>query len=168
MEIKAKLDFRRILALLYVVCFGIYLVVGLTPAEAAHYNVITEIKIPAIQLESEVAALKLENRRLETPAEIVGSFSRAENKTLLIGHASTVFNNLSEVEVGDEIFYDGKVYLVGKIETVPKEEVKMEELLDAAEVDTLVMMTCAGEDLGNGDSTNRLILTAEIITSPSE
>ena len=28
------------------------------------------------------------------------------------------------------------------------------------EKDTLVLMTCAGEDLGNGDSTHRLLVTA--------
>ena len=36
----------------------------------------------------------------------------------------------------------------------------MDEVLAPTEQNTLVIMTCAGEDLGGGDATHRLIVTA--------
>ena len=36
----------------------------------------------------------------------------------------------------------------------------MPKLLSASNEKTIVIMTCAGEDLGKGDATHRLILTA--------
>ena len=43
-----------------------------------------------------------------------------------------------------------------------KADVDMNKMLAPAEKDTLVIMTCAGMDLGNGDATHRLVLTATI------
>lgn len=163
MELKKRLDLRTVLMGLYAVVFVAYLVVGLKPAEAAQsYEISAELNIPSIGLTSDVATLQLENRELKTPDEIAGSFSRAENKTLLIGHSSTVFQNLNQVNLADEINYAGKDYTVQKIETLEKFEIDMSELLKRADNDTLVIMTCAGTDLGNGDATHRLIVTAEV------
>mgnify|MGYP003312839861 CR=1 FL=1 len=41
-----------------------------------------------------------------------------------------------------------------------KSMINMAEILQEEDKDTLVLMTCAGEDLGNGDSTHRLLVTA--------
>ena len=36
----------------------------------------------------------------------------------------------------------------------------MNKILEASDKDTVVLMTCAGKDLGNGDASHRLIVTA--------
>lgn len=165
MEIKSRFDFRSLVILLYVICFAAYLIFGLTPAGAAHYDVFTNIEIPSIGLNSEVTSLSLEDNQLKTPDTIVGSYSRAKNKTLLIGHSGTVFGDLDEVWVGDAIEYNGASYLVKDIVVERKEDISMRELLSEAETDTLVIMTCAGTYLENNDATHRLLITAEIMTS---
>ena len=163
MELKKRLNIRTVLIGLYTVVFVTYVIVGLKPAEAAQgYEISAELNIPSIGLVSDVTILQLENHELKTPDAIVGSFSRAENKTLLIGHSSTVFQSLDKVAVGEEVDYDDRIYIVQKIETLEKSEINMSELLEKADEDTLVIMTCAGTDLGNGDATHRLIVTAEI------
>ena len=164
MELKKRLNIGTVLIGLYVVVFVTYLAFGLRPvAEAAQsYEISAELNIPSINLASDVTTLQLENRELKTPDSIVGSFSRAENKTLLIGHSSTVFQNLNRIAFGEEINYNDHIYTVQKIETLEKSEIDMSKLLARAKKDTLVIMTCAGDDLGNGDATHRLIVTAEI------
>lgn len=162
MELKKRLNIGTVLIGLYVVVFVAYVIVGLKPAEAAQgYEISAELNIPSINLTSDVTTLQLENRELKTPDNIVGSFSRAENKTLLIGHSSTVFQNLNRVAFGEEINYNDHIYTVQKIETLEKSEIDMSKLLARAKKDTLVIMTCAGDDLGGGDATHRLIVTAE-------
>lgn len=113
-----------------------------------------------------MTTLQIEDHELKTPDTIVGSFSRAKNKTLLIGHSSTVFQNLNKTRLGDKIIYDNNKYIVENIEVLEKADVDMSKMLAPAEKDTLMMMTCAGTDLGNGDATHRLVLTATI--SPDE
>ena len=164
MELKKRLNIGTVLIGLYVVVFVTYLAFGLRPvAEAAQsYEISAELNIPSINLASDVTTLQLENRELKTPDSIVGSFSRAENKTLLIGHSSTVFQNLNRIAFGEEINYNDHIYTVQKIETLEKSEIDMSKLLARAKKDTLVIMTCADDDLGNGDATHRLIVTAEI------
>ena len=88
--------------------------------------------------------------------------NKNENKTLLIGHSTTVFSELNRVQLKDKIIYDGRDYLVNKIETWKKELINMGRLLKAEEKDTIVLMTCAGELLGEGDATHRLIITASV------
>lgn len=163
MELKKRLNLKAVLIGLYAVVFVAYVIVGLKPAEAAQsYEISAELNIPSIGLVSDVTTLHLEDHELKTPDSIVGSFSRAENKTLLIGHSSTVFQNLDKVAVADEITYDDDIYIVKQIETLEKSEIDMSKLLAQADENTLVIMTCAGTDLGNGDATHRLIITAEI------
>ena len=163
MELKKRLDLRAVLAVLYVTAFLAYVIFGLQPAEAAQsYEVSAELNIPSIGLVSDVTTLELENRELKTPDEIVGSFSRSKNKTLLIGHSSTIFQNLNQIRLNDEIFYNNNKYIVKKITIAEKAAVDMSELLMRADQDTLVIMTCAGANLGNGDATHRLLVTAVI------
>ena len=160
MEIGKRLNPRYIFFGLYFIAFFAYIVVGLQPAEATNYNISTKLVIPSIELDSDVATLKMENHQLSTPDTIVGSYSSSDNKTMLIGHSSTVFNHLNEVSLGDEIIYDDARYVVKEREILPKEDVIMPKLLSASNEKTIVIMTCAGEDLGKGDATHRLILTA--------
>ena len=160
MELKRGFDFRKFFVVVYSLFLVIYLVVGLQPAQAVDYKIDAGVEIPSISLESDVTALELDQSRLNTPDAIVGSFSNAKNKTLLIGHSTTVFANLNRVKVGDEVIYNGKTYHVKSRVYRAKEDILMDELLVQEDTDTLVLMTCAGELLGEGDATHRLIIYA--------
>ena len=160
MKLRQRLGARKVFVGLYVLAFAVYLIVGLQPAEATRAAVSAELSIPEIGLVSDVATLTLGDNGLETPDKIVGSYSRAKNKTLLIGHSTAAFRDLNQVELDDIVKYDNKNYRVVTIDKVPKTDVDMQELLASAEKDTIVMMTCAGEMFDNNDATHRLIITA--------
>lgn len=163
MELKKRLNLRAVLIGLYVAVFGAYVIWGLQPAEAAkNYEISTKLNIPSINLTTDVVTLQLENRELKTPDAIVGSFSRANNKTLLIGHSTTVFQNLNNVKIGDEINYDNGIYVVKNIKVLEKANVDMSKILASTEKQTLEIMTCTGDLLDGGDATHRLMITAEI------
>ena len=159
MELRRRFDIRRVVIVAYILAFVVYLLVGLMPVGAAEYVVSDEIEIPSIGLESDVTELRLEDHVLNTPDTIVGSYTRAYNKTLLIGYATTVFQDLNLVEVGAEIYYNGKTYVVNEITLWRKEGVEMDRILAGAEQDTIMIMTCAGEIHGI-DASHRLVLTA--------
>ena len=131
------------------------------PVEATNHEIIAELKIPTINLVSDVAKVKLEDHQLKTPDYLVGSFSRAENKTLLIGHSSEVFKDLFEVKSNDAIYYNGGTYYVTETNVFRKDEINMNEILSGTKKDTLILMTCAGKIFADGDATHRLVITAE-------
>lgn len=163
MELKRAFSWRRVVVAGYFALFAVYLVVGLQPVEATHYEISAELNIPTIGLKSDVTTLTLNGQTLDTPDTIVGSYSRAENKTLLIGHSATVFHSLKYLQLGDKVIYDGMAYRVRDMEILTKAEIDMGEVLAEAKTNTLVIMTCSGKDLGDGDATHRLIVTAEAI-----
>ena len=161
MELKRHFDLRYIFVGLYVLLFVTYIIVGLQPAEAAaNYEISANLSIPAIGLRSDVTELTLRDGNLDTPDTIVGSYSRADNKTLLIGHSTTIFERLNEIRLGDTIEYDNASYTVISYKIQAKPDISMAHLLKRADEDTIVLMTCAGELLENGDATHRLIITA--------
>ncbi len=161
MELKRRrFDFRKIVTFCYVVAFVIYLIVGLQPAEARQYTISGNLEIPSIELVSDVTTLELNEHKLDTPDTIVGSYSRNTNKTLLIGHSTTVFANLDDVVAGDTIYYNNNKYTVRKVELFQKTDINMSRLLKSEEQETIVIMTCAGQILDNHDATHRLIVTA--------
>lgn len=160
MELKRRFELRKVISIIYVLVFAIYIFVGLTPAEAAKYEISGEIKIPTIALTSDVTNLNLENHKLNTPETIVGAYTAAPGKTFLIGHAATVFKDLDLVNVNDYIYYNEEIYEIVDIELIQKEAVEMDKLLAPTLKDTLIVMTCAGTPLGNGDATHRLVVTA--------
>lgn len=138
----------------------IYIFIGLQPilpAEAANYPV---LEIPTIHLKTPVAPLELDNQQLIAPATIAGSYSHAANKTLLIGHSSTVFAKLERMRVGDHFQYEDKTFEVTEITTQPKSTISMNDILAPAAQNTIIIMTCAGEPLPNQDATHRLLVTA--------
>ena len=162
-EIRKRFDFRAILA---TICFAIATFCLLNYhylANAKEYIVFTKLNIPSIELSSDVAKTYLDNRKIATPSYIVGSFSRAKNKTLLVGHSTTVFDKLDNVKVNDEIKYNDNKYVIRSVETLEKKYIDMDKILAPAEKDTLVLMTCAGELYDNGDASERLIITAELV-----
>ena len=161
MELKRRrFSFRKVATILYIVAFLVYLIVGLQPVGAAEYEISGELIIPSIHLTSDVTTLELINHELLTPATIAGSYSKYDSKTLLIGHSTTVFQDLDQIEVGDVIFYQDAEYKVAEMVTLPKNDVKMGQIIGPTKDDTLIVMTCAGESLGGGDASHRLIVTA--------
>lgn len=160
MELKRRLNSKSIFAGLYIFAFIAYILYGLQPAKATAYEVSATLNIPSINLSSDVTELTLHNHRLDTPDYIVGSFSKNDDTTLLIGHASTIFQGLSKVELGDKIKYDDANYKITMIDMVPKSDVRMNEVLKSSGKKTLKIMTCAGTLYDDGDASHRLIITA--------
>ena len=159
-ELKKRFNTKAFLAVGYVLVAVIYIVIGLQPARAIQYDTYTQIIIPEIELVSDVTKLTLDNNALNTPDTIVGSYSRNQNKTLLIGHSTSVFQNLKEVKMYSEILYNGNRYVVAEIKTMSKSEINMNQILKSEDRETLIIMTCAGELLEDGDATHRLLITA--------
>ncbi|MBP5648068.1 sortase [Candidatus Saccharibacteria bacterium] len=162
MELRKRLNSKNVFVVLYVLAFFIYIIYGLQPAEAVQNETTGELNIPSIGLVSNVTDAQLKNNELEVPDLIVGSFSNHTNKTLLIGHSTTVFSDLDKVQLRDSIIYNGKKYTVKMIDIMKKSKISMRTLLDASVKDTIVIMTCAGKLLDNGDATHRLIITASV------
>lgn len=160
MELKQRRDPKKIFVGLYVLAVAIYIVIGLQPAEAVDYEISTRLTIPSISLVSAVTELELDQGNLATPDLIVGSYTQAQNKTLLIGHSTTVFEELDATRLGDIVNYREKSYQIIAKDVFRKSDINMDELLAGSEYDTLVIMTCAGQLLEGGDATHRLILTA--------
>lgn len=160
MELKKHLDLRYVFVGFYVLLFAIYVAIGLRPVDAIDYEISANLSIPSIGLESDVTRLALQDGKLNTPDTIVGSYSRTEHTTMLIGHSTTVFQHLDSVRLGDEIKYDYDSYYVTDVRVEAKGDISMASLLRSNSMDTLVLMTCAGELLDNGDATHRLIITA--------
>ena len=160
MELRHRLDPKFIFIGLYVLIVVAYIIIGLKPADAANYTISGYLDIPEINLTTNVAKLSLTSGKLESPDEIAGSYSTSPRKTLIIGHSTTVFDDLHRVKLNSHIFYNNQDYRIVTIETKPKSDIRMSEVLAQAEKETIVLMTCAGQLYGNGDATHRLLITA--------
>lgn len=161
---------------IYLVIFATYflatfafIAIGLQPikSSAAVYaaeseTAISLLSIDSIDLYAPVKTVALNGKTLEVPEQIAGAYSVHENKTLIIGHSSTIFTRLNELKTGEEITYSGKKYTISSIEEKRKEDVIMKDILKAEEKDTLILMTCSGEKIAGtaSDHTHRLIITA--------
>ncbi len=160
MELKRRFNWLRTFTILYIVAFLAYVIVGLQPAEAKNYEISGQIVIPSIGLVSDVTTLELVDHRLDTPDTIVGSYSKYSSKIFLVGHSSTVFSELKNVKLNEYIYYSGNSYRITGYKTALKTDIDMNALLMPAKNQTLVIMTCAGEPIGEKDATHRLIVTA--------
>lgn len=140
--------------------FTAYLAIGLQPAEAKTYAISGHLDIPSIALSSDVTTLSLKGGELHTPDSIVGAFSRSSSRTLLIAHSTTAFQHLADLSVGDSIHYNDTIYYIYSSEVQPKAEISMNQLLAPTSEDTLVLMTCAGQEQPDGDYDSRLIIEA--------
>ena len=160
MRVKSYWDFRIIIA---IACFSVFtfcLLKYFEPVEALDYPITGQISIPSIELASGVSDVPLTDGELKTPAKHVGSYSKNNNKTLLFGHSTTVFSNLIDATLGDEIIYNDYIYNIYQIEVSEKSAISMKKLLAPSDKDTIVLMTCYGELYDNGDSSHRLIIFA--------
>lgn len=141
---------------------------GLQPATNPQevYAAESEQAIATLSLDDEgidipVKPIKKTGKDLEVPEQIVGTYSVHENKTLLIGHSSTAFSNLKNLQINDMITYSGKTYTIKTIEEKEKQDISMKDILKSEDQDTIVLMTCSGKNIpGTTDYTHRLIVTA--------
>ena len=161
MELKNRLNSRKIFITLYLVSFLIYIVYGLQPVDASEAYVVNGVlNIPSIGLSVDVTNIQIEDGKLNTPSSIVGSYSNNSQLTLLIGHSTGVFKDLANVTIGDSVIYNNTVYKVSKSVLIEKDNINMDQLLSSVNKKTLVIMTCAGDLLDNGDATHRFIVFA--------
>lgn len=146
----------------FLIMLPIYFYIGFQPAQSIEALSYPELNIPSIALATPVEPLQLIDRQLIAPDNIAGSYSPNPNKTLIIGHSSTVFKKLNQTQIGETFIYDGKSYYINLSEIVDKSIINMQAILSAADSGTIIIMTCAGEPLPNQDATHRLILTATL------
>ncbi|MBR2997121.1 class F sortase [Candidatus Saccharibacteria bacterium] len=143
----------------------VYLIIGLQPATAAdptEFNYDT-LNIADINLIAPVKPITLNSEhRLVAPDTIAGAYSDSANKTLIIGHSSTIFATLHTAQVGDMIDYADSKYVITEITYQKVEDINMRDVLASTSRPTLVLMTCAGTPV-DGNYPERLIITAEAL-----
>lgn len=147
----------------FTIMLPVYIFIGMQPASSINTEGLPTLTIASIDLETPVSPIEMNNRELVAPANIAGSYTSTKNKNFIIGHSSTVFRKLDRVKVGDTITYENETYLVTDRVIAEKDDINMSEVLASSETPTVVIMTCAGENLPNQDATHRLIITAELI-----
>ncbi len=119
--------------------------------------------IPSIGLIARVKNIERQGNQLIAPDTIAGAYQPTNHKTVIIGHSSTVFSNLSNAKDGEVITFDDHNYRISEIKILEKRLIDMDEIVSETSVNTVILMTCYGEPLGGQDYTHRLIITAEEI-----
>lgn len=157
-----KRTVRVFIVAFFAIMLPIYLYIGFHPASSLDYDSYPVLEIPSINLSTPVAEIYLKDRELVAPTTIAGVYHASPHKLFIIGHSSTVFRDLHQLEIDDSFTYDHKSYRVTSIITLEKSAINMAELLSDTADETIVIMTCAGEPLPNQDATHRLIITATI------
>ena len=156
------------LLIFYAIAIPTFIIVGLQPADTSAEVRASEaaaaeeyLSIRSIGLETPLARVSLKNNTLNAPQYIAGVYHSHENKILIIGHSLTVFENLNKISLGDKIDYEDGTYVVTDLKTLEKSEINMSEVLEDESEKTMILMTCAGEQLSGVDFSHRLIVTAE-------
>lgn len=149
-------------AAFFMIMLPIYLFIGLQPAPLVDAASYPSLEIPAIHLKTPVANVDLVDRQLAVPATIAGIYRPFRNKLFIIGHSSTVFQDLDQLKLEGTLHYDGEQYHIIDRAIVEKSAINMAELLADTPEKTLIIMTCAGEPLPDQDATHRLIITATL------
>lgn len=149
-----------VIAIFFTILIPIYIFIGFQPNLPANAADLPQLSIDSINLNIPVEPLTLNNHQLDVPANIAGSYSQNQHKTLLVGHSSTAFRKLNQLQLGQSLEYKETTYIVTEVTTLPKSEVNMTQILSEKSQDTIILMTCAGENLPNQDATHRLIINA--------
>lgn len=153
-------EIKMFVSAFFAIMLPVYLFIGLQPVPVANADALPRLEITSINLNTPVATVELTDRQLIAPDMIAGVYAGAENKLFIIGHSSTVFQKLDQVKVGETFTYDNVLYQVKSLETLPKADISMTNILKAEDEATIILMTCAGDPLPNQDATHRLIITA--------
>ena len=162
---------------LYLSIFALYFIgaftfvtIGLQPVNSPEAVYASEsesatstLEIPSIKLSAPVKPTSIRGADIVVPEQIAGSFLMHHNKTLIIGHSSTIFRDLKLLEVGDIFSYDNSEYKITTIEEKAKSDIDMSKILQPEAEPTIILMTCSGEAIPNtdGDHTHRLIIVAK-------
>lgn len=149
----------------FMIMLPIYLFIGLQPAPLVDAASYPSLEIPAIHLKTPVASVELIDRQLAVPATIAGIYQPFANKLFIIGHSSTVFRNLDQLEIGQTFSYDGGQFIITDRKILEKSTISMNEILSDTPEKTIIIMTCAGESLPDQDATHRLIITAKLASN---
>ena len=170
---SARLNKRRIklgLAIFYALAIPAFIIIGLQPADISAEVRATEaaqaeeyLTISSLNFGTPVRRIELVRNTLNTPEYIAGAYHAYTNKTLIIGHMLTVFEDLHKIDLNARIDYEDGTYLVTEVKTLKKEDISMSEVLKDEDEPTIIIMTCAGEPLSGLDYTHRLIVTAKRI-----
>ena len=170
---RTKLIHLAILSIYFIAGFA-FILIGLQPSKSATSVYAKEaaeatatLEMPTINLKAPVTEVSLIGKDLEVPEQIAGAYSINKNKTLIIGHSSTIFTNLQNVQIGQSFTYKSTTFIIKSIVEKKKEDVSMKDILSSASTPTVIIMTCSGDTIPNtdGDHTHRLIVTAEQINS---
>ena len=152
---------RVFTASFFLIMMPIYLYIGFQPVASIEALSYPELSIATISLATPVMPIELtEDHQLIAPDTIAGVYNANPGKTFIIGHSSTVFQNLNQVQTDDTISYDNKIYRIIATEVLEKSTINMQEIIAPTTTDTIIIMTCAGKPLPNHDATHRLIITA--------
>lgn len=160
---RFKKHYSRIIFIgIYLFLFAIFGYFGLQPHNVeANSNLILEA--PKINLKSAIKVLKLNNDyTLTSPDHIAGLYYAAENNTFIIGHSSTIFGNLHNLKLNDQIKIDGHTYKITNLYIQNKNSISMSKVLEPKSIPTLTLMTCHGEKITENDYIERLVITAEL------
>ena len=158
---QPNLSKLRLLAIfLCAFAVGVYLYHGFQPIPVDAEQK-TQLEIPTIGLSTPVEEVQRQGNTITAPEVIAGVYQENPSRLLLIGHSSTVFQQLHQVKLGDQITYASQTYTVQDIQTLPKAQINMNQILAPTETPTIVLMTCAGQHLSGHDYTHRLIIEAE-------
>lgn len=144
----------------FMVVLPIYLYVGFQSTSHVEAVSYPTLEIPSINLSTPVEPLSLTGNELISPATIAGSYQRFENKLFIIGHSSTVFQNLDQIQEGDFITYNGNNYQVFLLEILAKSDIDMSSVIGNTSTPIMIIMTCAGTPLPGQDATHRLLVYA--------
>lgn len=138
---------------------AIYGAIGLNFVDAEELGK-SRLQIPKIGLSTAVRDLEPKDNQLPTPNYIAGAYSKFSSKKLLIGHSSTVFTRLSELQIGDQFIFDDKIYQIEKRAILKKQDISMQKILAPESNEKVVLMTCFGKQIDEQDYEERLIFTA--------
>ena len=119
--------------------------------------------IPSIGLVARVRDIERTGNQLIAPETAAGVYRPTNHKSVIIGHSSTVFENLKNLGTETVFTFDHKKYLVKKREILEKAFINMNEVVSETRKNTVVIMTCYGTPLKDQDYSHRLIITAEEI-----
>lgn len=162
MKIKKSSVFG-VFGALYLCFFLIFTFLAFQP-QTVEANTNLVLEIPKIGLTSPIRALEItDENTLISPERIAGVYHANQNHDFIIGHSSTIFQNLDKLAIGDTFRFGDQTYQIKTRKIQPKSEIDMSKLLTKKSTPTITLMTCHGEKISGHDYTERLILTAELI-----
>lgn len=159
--------FKLVFSLLYLILTPILIYQAINQfSYAIEINSATShLKIPTINLSTPVKIVHRTTTSIDVPDHIAGLYQKTNHLKLILGHSSTIFTNLHQVNLNDTINLDQTTYIITDKKTLEKSAIDMKQLLapDPNSPTTLILMTCAGTLIADQDYTHRLIITAQKI-----